>query len=174
VNLANLLTAARIALTPWIVLRLLAGDCQGALALLAVAAATDAADGYIARHFGQKTRLGAYLDPVADKLLLTAVYVSLGINEFVPRWLVWLIVGRDVLILCMAAAGLAFTRHRQFPPSIWGKLSTAIQVVTALTAVMGCSFAFGVPAALVWSTAVATSWSAVHYMWRGWHMWTSG
>ena len=169
-NLANLLTAARIALTPWIVLRFLGGDCAGALALLAVAGATDAADGYIARHYGQKTRLGAYLDPIADKLLLTAIYISLGIMEIVPRWLVWLIVGRDMVILHMAAAGLVFTQHRQFPPTRWGKLSTAVQIATALTAVTGCSFGFPVPAALIWATAAATTWSGVHYVWRGWQL----
>jgi cardiolipin synthase (CMP-forming) len=174
VNLANALTAARIALTPWIVLRFLAGDCRGALALLAVAAATDAADGYTARRFGQLTRAGAYLDPVADKLLLTAVYISLGIMGVVPGWLVLLIVGRDVLILTMVAAGLAFTEYREFPPSIWGKLSTVVQIATAVTAVMVCAIGYRLHPGFVWATAVTTAWSGMNYVWRGWRMLTSG
>jgi cardiolipin synthase len=170
VNLANLLTAARIALTPWVVLRFLAGDCRGALALLAVAAATDAADGYVARRFAQKTRIGAFLDPIADKLMLTAVYISLGIMEFVPRWLVWLILSRDLLILAMVAAGLAFTQYRQFPPSIWGKISTGVQIATAVIAIMGCAFGFELHTVVVWITATATAWSGLHYVGRGLRM----
>jgi cardiolipin synthase (CMP-forming) len=162
VNAANLLTAARIALTPWIVLRFLSADCRGALALLAIAAATDAADGYMARRFGQLTRAGAYLDPVADKLLLTAVYISLGIMGVVPGWLVWLIVGRDALILSMVAAGLAFTAHREFPPSVWGKLSTVVQIATAVAAVLVCAAGYRLPVGFVWATAAVTAWSGVH------------
>jgi cardiolipin synthase len=170
VNIPNLLTFVRIAMTPWIVMRLLAGDCHAALTLLAIAAATDGIDGYIARRYKQMTRLGGWLDPIADKLLLTAVYISLGIIAVVPAWLVWLIVGRDLVILAMAAAGVFFTSHRNFPPSIWGKLSTGVQIATALTGVLACTVDFAVPGIFIWTTAAITAWSGVHYIWRGWHM----
>jgi cardiolipin synthase len=151
-------------------MRFLAGDCRGALTLLAIAAATDGIDGFIARRYRQITRLGAWLDPVADKLLLTAVYVSLGIMAVIPAWLVWLVVGRDVVILAMAAAGLLFTRHRDFPPSIWGKLSTVVQIVTAIAGVLACTVDFALPDIFVWATAIITAWSGVHYVWRGWKL----
>lgn len=166
-NLPNALTALRIALTPFVVWRFLAGDCRGAFILLLIAGFSDAIDGLIARRFGQVTRAGAYLDPIADKLLLTSVYVSLGVVHIVPRWLVGLIVGRDLVILTMAAIGLLFTRHRDFPPSIWGKLSTMVQIATALVAVVGCVTGYSLPAIFVWTTALATGWSGMHYMWRG-------
>jgi cardiolipin synthase (CMP-forming) len=166
-NLANSVTAVRLALTPFVVWRFLAGDCRSAFALLLVAGFSDAIDGYIARHWNQVTSTGAYLDPIADKLLLVSVYVSLGIVGVVPRWLVWLVVGRDLLILSMAGAGLLFTRHRNFPPSRWGKLSTAVQIFTALVAVVGCVTGYPLPALLVWLTAATTGWSGLHYLVRG-------
>lgn len=166
-NLPNALTALRIALTPFVVWRFLAGDCRGAFILLLIAGFSDAVDGSLARRLGQVTRTGAYLDPIADKLLLTSVYVSLGVVHIVPRWLVGLIVGRDLVILLMAAAGLAFTGHRDFPPSIWGKLSTMVQIVTALAAVVGCVAGYSLPTIFVGATALVTGWSGVHYVWRG-------
>ena len=166
-NLANALTALRLVLTPFVVWRFLAGDCRGAFGLLLVAGLTDAVDGFVARRFGQETRTGAYLDPIADKLLLVSVYVSLGIVGVVPMWLVGLVVGRDVLILAMAGIGLLFMRERNFPPSVWGKLSTAIQILTALVAVVGCVTGYSLPAVFIWATALATGWSGLHYLWRG-------
>ena len=66
---------------------------------------TDAADGYVARKMGDASRIGAYLDPIADKLLLTAIYICFGVAGLTPWWLVYLVVGRDVMILSLAAAG---------------------------------------------------------------------
>lgn len=153
-------------------LRLVVDDCRGALILLALAAATDAADGYLARRYAWTSRLGAWLDPIADKLLLTAVFISLGVLRVVPSWLVWLVIGRDALILLMAAMGLLFTRHRDFPPSVWGKISTVVQIGTALAGVAWCSMQL--PDALVWLTAAVTIISGVHYLWRGVRLLTAG
>ena len=145
----------------------LAGDCRGAVVLLGLAGITDAADGYLARHYGWTSRAGAYLDPVADKLLLVTVFVSLGLTAVVPGWLAVLVVARDGVILAMVAAGLLFTKHRKFPPTIWGKISTTVQIVTALVAVAGCATGFGVPEVFIWATALTTAWSGAHYVWRG-------
>jgi cardiolipin synthase (CMP-forming) len=166
-NIPNALTALRLALTPFVVWRFLAGDCRGAFTLLLIAGFSDAIDGFVARRWNQVTRTGAYLDPIADKLLLVSVYVSLGIVNVVPRWLVWLVVGRDFLILSMAGIGLLFTSQRNYPPSVWGKLSTAIQISTALVAVVGCVAGYPLPEFLVWLTAAATAWSGLHYLLRG-------
>ena len=167
-GIPNLLTAARLALTPFIARSLLRSDCSTALVLIAVAGATDAADGYLARSFRWQSKVGAYLDPIADKLLMTALYICLGVLEFVPEWLVWLIVGRDALILGMVFAGFALTSIREFPPSASGKISTAIQIGSALAAVISCG---PVSWWVVMVTAIATTFSGIDYLMRGVRMW---
>ncbi len=131
-NLANILTAVRLGLTPLAVRAIVAQRFRLALAIFFVAAATDGLDGLAARRLNLRTRLGAYLDPIADKLLLSASYLALGVSGAVPWWLVLLIFVRDLLILAMAGAALVFTAQRDFPPSIWGKVSTACQVLAAV------------------------------------------
>jgi cardiolipin synthase len=141
------------------------------LLLCAVAGISDGLDGFLARRFDWKTRLGAYLDPIADKLLLTAVFLSLGRLGVVPGWLVWLVVGRDVFILSMVASAFAFTRFRDFPPSVAGKLTTAIQILTALSVLSLCASGVTdtgqVAQILVWTTAAVTIWSGLDYALRG-------
>lgn len=156
----------RIAATPWIATRFYAHDCRSALVFLLLAGFTDAADGYIARRFDQITQAGAYLDPIADKLLLTTVFVGLGWLHIVPVWLVWLVVGRDLLIVLMVFAGMVFRGQRSFPPSIWGKMSTAIQIFVALVGVSACAAGFKLPGFLIWLAAAITAWSGIHYVMR--------
>lgn len=170
----NLLTYARLALIPFIVRAIVAQDCVTALVMIAIAGGSDGVDGFLARRFQWQTRLGAYLDPLADKVLLTSVYISLAVAGLAPVWLVVLIVGRDVVILSMVAAALATTRFRDFPPTIWGKINTALEIFTALTLVTGCAEIVRVPGgvgtALVWVTALSTAWSGVHYVGLGLRM----
>jgi cardiolipin synthase (CMP-forming) len=167
-GLANLLTCARIVLTPFIVLALVGDRCIQAFWLSLLAGFTDAADGYVARWRGDTSRLGAYLDPIADKLLLTALYVCFGVAGLTPWWLVYLVVGRDAMILSLVAGGYFWKGIRDFPPSIWGKLSTLLQIAAALAVISLC--AFGVAPAfvevLLYATAAATFWSGLHYLWR--------
>lgn len=169
-QIPNLITAVRVLLTPWIVLDVLRGDCSRALLVTLIAGSTDFIDGVAARHFSSTSRAGAYLDPIADKLLLTSVYLCFSIANLAPDWLVWLIVGRDVLILTMVAFGLAFTEVRDYPPSIWGKASTVLQIGTVLVILARCAYAAEVPvsfaSAAIWATAVATCCSGAHYAWR--------
>ena len=166
----NLLTCARMVLTPWIIVALIYRDCREALWLSCVAGFTDGVDGFLARRFGWKSRLGAYLDPIADKFLLTSLYISFGIAGFVPEWLVWLVVGRDVLILLMTGAGLLFTNRRDYPPTLWGKISTAIQIAGAFIVLCSCAYPPFVPLSLssaaLLAVAAATAWSGAHYVWR--------
>ena len=116
---------------------------------------------------GETTPTGAYLDPIADKILLSAIYVALGFAHAIPWWMVAVVFGRDVLILGMAAYGLLFTSIRKFPPSVWGKLSTFFQISAALM-VMCSRAGFPAPVTLaVWLMVGATVWSGVHYAWRG-------
>lgn len=166
-NPANILTFARLLVSPLVIWAILQRRFATALALLALAGLSDALDGPLARRAGCVTRLGAYLDPVADKLLLSGSYVALGAVGAAPLWLVALVFGRDLLILAMVGAALLFTRIRGFRPSRWGKLSTVTQVVTGvvLLAAAGCPWPpLGRWAStLVWAAAAATVWSGLDY-----------
>lgn len=167
-HLPNLLAVSRLLLAPFAVWMILSGQYRTALLLFAVAAATDAVDGPLARRFGCVTRLGAYLDPIADKALLSAGYLALGAAQIVPWWLVGLVFGRDVVILALVGAALLFTRRRDFPPSRWGKLSTVVQGGTGTLLLAGRAFpALAVPAApLIWAVAAATAFSGLMYLGR--------
>ena len=136
-----------------------------AFVLFVIAGLTDGIDGFLARTLQSTSRLGAYLDPIADKILLGATYIALGEMGWVPWYLVVIVFGRDILILLMVAYGFLFTTVREFPPSIWGKLSTVAQVlavVLALTNFLHINYKF------VWNVLAAiTIWSGLHYAWRG-------
>jgi cardiolipin synthase (CMP-forming) len=170
-NPANGITLARLALIPFVIAALIAREPVRAAALFAVAALSDSLDGLLARRFGWTTRAGAYLDPIADKLLLSGVFLALGLSGAVPTWFVGLILGRDVLILAAVMLALLFTRIRQFPPSVWGKASTFFQILTAsawiLAGASNLPLARQVAQGLIWPAATVTLISAVHYGWRG-------
>ena len=134
-----------------------------ALVLVFIAGATDAIDGYLARRFEWTTAIGAYLDPIADKLLLVSVYIMLGVDRAIPYWLVWLVLGRDVLILAMVGIAFAFTSIRRFPPSIWGKVSTIVQVLTALVVLADQGSVLATT--MIYVTALTTIASGMHYGW---------
>ena len=170
INAANLLTLLRLVLVPFVIRAILGGQHILALALFAVAAFTDVLDGAVARRFRLATPAGAWLDPIADKCLLSGVFLALATAGMVPWWLVGIIFGRDFYILAGAATVMLLTPVRKFPPSIWGKVSTFVQIVTAVvwmaanvleTRVLGAlSFA------MLWPCAAFTIWSGIHYTWR--------
>lgn len=169
-NPPNFLSFVRIALTPAVAACILSNRHRDALLLLAAAAVTDGADGFLARHYGWTTPFGAYLDPIADKLLLAAAYVALGLSGGLPVWLVILVFARDLLILSAAAALMATVGARSFPPSVWGKISTLLQVLTALGALAQAAVPElpGAPLeVLIHAAAAATIGSGLHYLWRG-------
>ena len=170
-NLPNLLTGIRLVLVPFILSALWNGGYRRALLLLWVAGVTDGLDGYLARRFNWTSRIGAYLDPIGDKLLLVSVYLTLGLRSVIPGWLMWLVLGRDALILSMVAIALLITSVRSFPPSIWGKLSTVVQVMGALLIIAGHAYFQDqsrlVDALCVPATAIATIVSGLHYVWTG-------
>ena len=170
-SLPNLLSLARLVLAPFVFTAILSERHESALWLFIAAAVTDALDGALARHFHQATKFGAYLDPIADKVLLSGVFLSLAAVHSVPWWLVIVIFGRDVLLLVSSAVALLFTELRQFRPSVWGKLSTFLQICCATTwmvqNVLNSAPIHAIANALIWPTAAATMWSALHYSWRG-------
>jgi cardiolipin synthase (CMP-forming) len=166
-NLPNLVTLARLILAPFIAFDILHNNNSRAIVLLFAAGFTDVIDGYLARRLRESTRVGAYFDPIADKILLSVIYICLGVADAIPWWMVALVFGRDILILAMAAYGLAFTTLRKFPPSVWGKISTFFQIAAALV-VMGARA--GIPAPVVlalYLMVFGTIVSGLHYVWRG-------
>ncbi len=162
-NAANLLTLLRLVLVPFVILAILDGRHTLALALFAGAALTDVLDGAVARRFRLATPAGAWLDPVADKCLLSGVFLALAGAGTVPWWLVGIIFGRDLYILAGAATVMLLTPVRKFPPSIWGKVSTLVQIVTAVAWMAGN---VGGARAMLWPCAAFTIWSGIHYTWR--------
>lgn len=169
-NAPNLFTLARLILAPFVAADIWNGHYGRAIVLFFIAGITDIIDGLLARRMGVPTKIGAYFDPIADKILLSVIYISLGAVHAIPWWIVWIIFGRDILILAMAAYSLAFTTLRKFPPSVWGKLSTFVQIGAALI-IMGARAGIPVPDSLaLWPLVAVTVWSGVHYCWRGFQM----
>jgi cardiolipin synthase len=166
-NLPNLFTLARLVLTPFVVLAILGGHYGRAIVLCFAAGFSDVIDGFLARKMGESTPAGAYFDPVADKILLSAIYIALGMAGAIPWWMVALVFARDIVILAMAAYGLLFTSLRRFPPSVWGKISTFLQIAAALV-VMGERDGISTPVSLaLWLMVAGTVWSGLHYIWVG-------
>jgi cardiolipin synthase len=136
-TLANQLTLLRLLLIPAFVLCVVYGRFGWALVIFVVAGATDALDGLIARRANQRTSLGAWLDPAADKLLLVTTFIvltlpNLGLPNRVPLWLTILIISRDIaIVLTVAIVNLA-TGPRTFRPSLLGKAATALFIVTCV------------------------------------------
>ncbi len=129
VSLPNLITIGRILLVPvtvWLII-----NHQYLLALLAFLAAgiSDGVDGYIARRFNQRSELGAYLDPIADKALLVSIYVSLAILEVLPTWLAIIVVTRDVLIVGAVVLAWVMGRPLDMKPLWISKVNTVAQIV---------------------------------------------
>ncbi|MBU0480127.1 MAG: CDP-alcohol phosphatidyltransferase family protein [Proteobacteria bacterium] len=131
-NLPNLITLIRIILVPVMVIFLLAGKHGHALVVFVIAVISDGVDGFIARAFKQKTSLGAFLDPLADKLLLTTAYIILSVYHFVPVWLAVMIVSRDVIILSGLAVLSAYDRFPDIKPTIDSKITTFFQMSTVV------------------------------------------
>jgi cardiolipin synthase len=166
-TLANLITLSRLLLAPFAAADVLHGRYRRAIVLFFIAGLTDVADGLLARKMGESTPTGAYLDPIADKVLLSVIYFSLALAHAIPWWMLAIVFGRDLLILAMAAYGLLFTSIRKFPPSVWGKLSTFFQISAAMM-VLCARAGFPAPEQLaIWLMVAATFWSGLHYAWRG-------
>jgi len=173
VNLPNLLTLLRLLLVPFVVYFILAGRYTLGASLFGAAAFTDILDGAAARALGLKTQAGAYLDPIADKCLLSGAYLALAAAHLVPWWLVAVIFGRDIYILAAAAVVMLITPIRRFPPSVWGKVSTFVQIATAVVWMARSIFATRVlhelSFAILWPCAAFTIWSGLDYTWKGIH-----
>jgi cardiolipin synthase (CMP-forming) len=166
----NLLTLLRLFIIPFLVIEILDGRYRMAFALFVLAGVSDGCDGLVARWLQQHTRLGQYLDPIADKLLLSTLFLVLTHVGLVPRYVTVLVFSRDLGILLIATLLFATNTLRDFRPSVLGKLNTLVQIV-GLTTVMVEQVWPSVDArhllrdGLLRSIAVLAPVSAAHYAW---------
>jgi cardiolipin synthase (CMP-forming) len=169
-TLANQLTILRMGLAPLLVVLVLLGEHVWALVVFVVAGSTDLLDGLIARRGGQQTTLGAVLDPVADKLLLSAAFIALtwspGLLVSLPAWLTVTTLSRDAIILTTVAIINLTLGRRIFYPSMLGKLSTVLQLVSVGVVLLLNAAGRGFPPVryLFLLTVAVTVASALHYV----------
>jgi cardiolipin synthase len=167
VNLANAISIARLLSVPLIVWLMLKHEWTLAFCVFVAAGVSDAIDGLLARRFGMMTELGSYLDPLADKALLVAIYIVMGWMGQVSEWLVILVVSRDILIIGGTMLSAVIGYRVRIRPLLVGKLNTGAQI--ALAACILAHLAFGwFPdlwiTALVWLVAATTIVSGAGYL----------
>ncbi len=166
----NQLTFLRLCIIPFLVIAVLDAHYHTALWLFALAGVSDGLDGLLARLLHQRTLLGQYLDPVADKLLLSTLFLVLMHQGLIPRSVTILVFSRDVGILIVAALLYATAGARDFRPSLWGKANTVAQI-TAVASALWVGF-YAVPVLIfikhwaLWTTFALTLISWFHYTWR--------
>lgn len=141
-NIPNLLTIIRILLTPLFVIFMIQEEYLGALLAFTCAGITDALDGVIARWLKQKTRIGAVLDPIADKALLSSSYVVTAVTGMIPPWLSVIVISRDIMILLGVLLLFLFKGGVEIRPTILGKLTTLVQLGTIFLMLVDSQFSF--------------------------------
>jgi cardiolipin synthase len=171
-TIPNLLTLLRLGMVPVFLILLEDLRYPEALGVFVCAGVTDALDGAIARLTHTKTTLGAYLDPAADKLLLVSAFIALGFMHAVPRWLVVIVISRDVLIVLGYFFLFMFTqRMMEVRPSVAGKLSTFLQLCVVALALLRLGraglVAPAAEAAVDYASGIATSAAGLEYVVRG-------
>jgi cardiolipin synthase len=166
-NIPNSITLARILTVPLIVWLILSEEMLIAFIVFVLGGLSDALDGLIAKQFNLVTHLGKYLDPLADKILLVSVYVTLGIKEYIPSWLVILVVSRDLLIVGGVLFSHAMERNLRIHPVLISKINTFFQI--ALAAVVLGTAGFNVElgvwqVSIVYTVAITTVLSGYYYL----------
>ncbi|PSJ61056.1 CDP-alcohol phosphatidyltransferase family protein [Kumtagia ephedrae] len=166
-TIPNLITILRFLLVPGVVYAMLSGRMDWAFAGFVIAGVSDAVDGFIARQFNQRSEFGAYLDPVADKLLLVSVFVVLGMMGELPLWLVIAAVTRDALIVTAVILSSVMARPVEMKPLLVSKANTALQIVLVIVVLAELAFRtdFGWPLdGLVYLCGLLTVASAAAYL----------
>jgi cardiolipin synthase len=163
----NQLTMLRLVFIAPVILSILYGHYRAAFILVLIAGLSDGLDGVLARRLGQQTTLGMYLDPIADKLLLTSSFVTLGMARLIPLWVVILVLTRDIIIIATVVLMLLTTPLRTFRPSLYGKANTMAQIATVLLTLLAAIYPVELLDRLalvaVYSTAAFTVVSGLHY-----------
>lgn len=147
-SIPNLITLARILSVPVVVWAIAGGRMQLAFGVFVAAGISDAVDGFLAKRFDMASELGAYLDPLADKALLVSIYVTLGINDDIPHWLVILVVSRDIMIVSAVMLSWLMGRPVKVRPLLVSKLNTLAQIVFASLVLAVLGFRWEIPLAV--------------------------
>jgi cardiolipin synthase len=170
-TLPNFITLLRLAALPFFLSAISAGRFAIALVIFVAAGISDGIDGYLARRFDMKSALGAYLDPIADKLLMMSSYLFLAIPSFpaavkVPIWLAVLVISRDILLMTVGLLMILSSGVRKFPPTWLGKVATVTLILTVLFVL--CANLWSWPMPIVWiafgAAATTTVLSGFHYV----------
>lgn len=165
----NLLTLMRLFIIPFLIIEILDANYTAAFALFILAGVSDALDGLLARWLSQKTTLGLYMDPIADKLLLSTLFVVFTHVGLMPRYVTVLVFSRDLGILLIATLLFATGTLRDFRPSLFGKLNTLMQIIALLSVLCQKVFAWHHLATmrdgLLEIVAVMAPLSAAQYAW---------
>jgi cardiolipin synthase (CMP-forming) len=169
-QLPNLITGLRFVLLPVVWWYIWQREYEIALLFGFIASASDAIDGWLARKLHAESRFGAIADPIADKLLLSGSYATFWLAREIPAWICAVVIGRDLLILLVAGLVWRFSEVRDFPPSVWGKFSTFVQIMTGLVILVRRSLAsdiyfYHAEQWVLWICAAVTVWSGIHYAW---------
>lgn len=163
----NQITLLRLGFLPFFLILISYEEYRWALLILVLAALSDAIDGLLARKLNQRSALGAYLDPIADKLLLSSSFVILAMKGEIPWWLTIIVLSRDILILVVAAVIILISGYRPFPPSILGKLTTMFQIILVFMVVFSAAYPVLAPVAvnrlLMYAVAALAVISGFHY-----------
>lgn len=166
-SVPNQLTFLRLGFLPFFIIAIRYSRYDWALALLIAAGVSDGLDGLLARRLNQKTQLGTFLDPIADKLLLSSSYLILAIKGRIAWWLAILVLGRDALILIACAVILLVVGYMTFPPSIYGKVNTTLQILLVLVVILVAlwpnHFLVTIRFLLIYFVAAFTIISGFHY-----------
>lgn len=167
-HLPNLISCLRIALVAPLVAAVLTAHLSVALGIAVAAGVSDALDGFLARQFGWRSRLGAVLDPLADKLLLIAAFLALAWSGHLPWPLAWLVLARDVVIVLGALAYRHVAGAFEARPSLLSKATTFAQILYVLLVLGAAAFGRPIPAAfwLPWIVAALTVASGIDYVLR--------
>jgi len=136
----NQITLLRLGFLPIFLILISYEHYRWALAVLVLAGLSDGIDGLLARQLNQRSSLGAYLDPIADKLLLSSSFVILAFKKEIAWWLTIIVLSRDVIILVVAVVIILIWGYRPFPPSLLGKMTTFLQIVLVFTVVLGAAY----------------------------------
>jgi cardiolipin synthase (CMP-forming) len=166
-SIPNLITLGRIFLVPVVFWLLVSGRVQLAFWAFVVAGISDGVDGFLAKRYGWMTELGAYLDPLADKLLVVSIFIAMGVRHELPSWLVIGVVARDVMIVIAIMLASVLGSPVKIKPFIISKANTFAQLVLASTVLADVGFHLGLGALrwwLVWITASLTVASLAAYM----------
>jgi len=163
----NQITLLRLGILPFFLILIAYEHYRYALLILVLAGCSDGIDGLLARKLNQKSAIGAYLDPIADKLLLSSSFILLAMEKQLAWWLTIMVLSRDIMMLTVAAVIILISGYRPFPPSLLGKATTLFQIILVFTVVLHAGYPdlglTNVVRFLMYLVAVITTVSGFHY-----------